>query len=83
MKELTVEHVFSGKNHFFKVVSEDSEHDVLLHCSCDCEFMSTSGLTKGKMCSHIKAVMKSICEVRGGDVVERKKERMLELGKGE
>ena len=58
-----VKHEFSGKNHFFKVISKDGkEYNVSIQVNCDCTFMGVVGVANKKICSHILAVMKKIVE---------------------
>ena len=56
-----VNHLFSGKNHFFEVETKRKEkHTVMMHISCDCKYMGVQGQANGEICSHILAVMKKI-----------------------
>lgn len=61
-KKHTVFHEFSGKRHFYKVVSGTSknEYNVMLDFSCDCAFMGKSGIANNGMCSHVLAVFEEI-----------------------
>lgn len=61
-KEHEVIHEFSGKYHFFKVISENSEHEVSLQINCDCQYMSVQGHAQGKICSHVLSVLQKIVD---------------------
>lgn len=70
-EEHRVEHVHSGKNHFFKVKSNSGEeYDVAVGVVCSCRFYSVEGAVNGWFCSHILAVLDKIV---GGGVSRLKK----------
>lgn len=67
-----VEHVFSGKFHFFKVNSRSGErYDVAVQLKCPCMFMSVQGEANSEICSHVLAVLK--CIVDEGGIPKNKK----------
>jgi len=56
-----VQHLFSGKNHYFLVESKSGEkYNVSIQISCDCRYMSVQGVANAKMCSHVLAALKHI-----------------------
>ena len=58
-----VTHEFSGKSHFFNVETAKGEsHSVIIQAGCDCTFMSVQGITNGKICSHVLAVLNKIVD---------------------
>lgn len=59
-----VSHVFSGKHHFFKVITpEKIEHEVAIQVHCGkCRHMSIVGSARATICSHILSVFKNIWE---------------------
>jgi len=59
---MEVKHLFSKKRHFFEVKSGDNVYTVSIHANCDCKYMSIVGIPNGKLCKHIKAVLKEIVE---------------------
>lgn len=60
-QEHKAKHLFSGKAHFFEVESPTGEkYTVQIKMGCDCRYMGVQGVAKGKMCSHILAVIKGI-----------------------
>ena len=62
-----VEHTYSGKYHFFKVITEKgTEHEVSIKVNCICTYMGRYGVANGKICSHIMAVLKQI--IRAGQI---------------
>lgn len=58
----SVQYFGGDKYHFFDVTTKKKTHSVVVQFSCDCEFMSAFGLSQGKICSHIYAVLKEIVE---------------------
>jgi len=72
-------HEFSGKQHFFNVKSKSgNEHSVSLQLGCDCEYMSIQGVTQGRICSHIIAVLETVCE-QGNVTVSVGAKQMIQL----
>ena len=68
-EEHEVKLLFKGKTAFFEVKSVSGEkYTVQFKASCDCAFMGREGIASGFVCSHILAVLKSICEGRNGFV---------------
>jgi len=62
-----VKHSFSGKFHFFEVITpEKNVYNVSIQAKCDCTFFSVQGSPNGKICSHILAVLNKI--VREGQI---------------
>ena len=61
-KEMKVIHEFSGKFHFFKVVSKNKTYEVSIKANCTCEHGSLWGKPNNKVCSHVLAVLRSILE---------------------
>jgi len=58
----SVKHTFSGKSHFFEVISGNSgeKYTVSIKINCDCDYMSVQGQANGTMCSHVLAVLREI-----------------------
>ena len=66
-KKHKVTHEFSGRQHFFKVETQDqTEHSVSIQVGCDCTYMGVQGVANGEICSHILAAMMKI--VKDGKV---------------
>ena len=60
-KKHKVIHEFSGKSHFFRVVSDSGkEHSVSIQVGCDCTYMGVQGIANGDICSHVLAVFEEI-----------------------
>ena len=63
MKSHSVELVFSGKSHFFKVTnSEGVTYDLAIQAKCTCRYCSAQGIPNGKVCSYIMSACKAISE---------------------
>lgn len=60
-KKHKVTHEFSGRQHFFKVETQEAtEHSVSIQVGCDCTYMGVQGVANGEICSHILAVFEDI-----------------------
>jgi predicted nucleic acid-binding Zn finger protein len=59
-KEMQVIHEFSGKFHFFKVISKNKTYEVSIKANCTCEYGSIWGKPNNKVCSHVLAVLRSM-----------------------
>lgn len=65
-KRHKVTHTFSGKHHFFKVLSVTGEsYDVAIQARCTCDYMGIQGVANAEVCSHILAVMNAIVQEGG------------------
>ena len=64
-----VTHIFSGKHHFFEVVSGESgkTYNTKLNVSCDCKFQSIQGTANSWVCSHILAILKEVLKKQKND----------------
>ena len=66
-EEHKVKHLFSGKTHFFEVLSKSGEkYNVSIKVGCDCKFMGVQGIANGHICSHILAAMKEV--IKNGQI---------------
>lgn len=74
----TVKHTFSGKSHFFEVISGNSgkTRNVSIKINCDCEFTSVQGQANGIMCSHVLAVLREV--INSGDIKITHTDNLLE-----
>ena len=59
--EAKVEHLHSGKSHFYKVTRQDgSTAEVSIKINCTCSFMGRAGQAQGKICSDCLAVLREV-----------------------
>ena len=64
--EHTVNHLFTGKRHFFTVKNKKGKsYEVSFEVNCECKFMSVQGRPKGRICSHVLAVLDKISRKNG------------------
>lgn len=83
-KRYKVIHEFSGKAHFYKVIS-NNEHNVSIQVNCDCKFMGIKGVSNNQICSHVLAVFHNILEngleVRSynSDMLQQRRNNCLNL----
>ncbi len=57
----SVVHVHSGKAHFYSV---NGTYDVRVQVGCTCRFQSVQGTPNGKLCSHLKSVLRKMGDGR-------------------
>lgn len=56
-----VEKVFSGKAHHFNIKTPEGQtHEVSIEVRCDCRYMGVQGIPNGRICTHIRRVMKEM-----------------------
>ena len=69
LKKCEVRHHYcGGDSHLFFISSPTGEkYNVALRVGCDCDFMQKQGKYKGRLCSHILAVLDRIVEEVGFD----------------
>ena len=80
-------HEFSDRGtHFYTVYSPSGEeHNVSVSVSCDDRFMSVQGIAKGKICSHIVAVLDQMAQDMNSNSISKedmktiKRNRCLQL----
>ena len=59
--EAKVEHLHSGKSHFYKVTRKDgSSAEVSIKINCTCSFMGKQGQANGDICSDVLATLREI-----------------------
>lgn len=79
IKNHRVIHEYSGKRHFFKVISDSGEeYNVSLELKCNCRYHSVQGSPNGELCSHAIAVMQEVVNhghinKSGGDDIQQMK----------
>jgi len=74
----SVKHTFSGKSHFFEVISGNSgeKHTVSIKINCDCDYTSVQGQANGTMCSHVLSVLREV--IKSGDIKIKHSDNLIE-----
>lgn len=68
-----VTHDYSGKMHFYNVISPSgNKYSVSVKINCECEFFGKQGNANGDICSHIMSVFRAI--VRKGNMQLKEEE---------